>query len=597
MLSNDVIFHRPRDEHKEDHSSSDAIWMRNKAFIDENINQNSNKPLQISNAEKAVLERLAKRQGYSYLNQGQTPTNLPSTMSAYYKSEWYAIKKKQQENAHMDALDRANEQLINAIIPSYVTIAINAKSSNSIIPPIKTHDTLTRKVEREKEIQAAIEQEKKKLLIQEQNRSALEEKRRQEKIAIQRKQRQKEEEKKKKAAEEAEEQKRLNREASLQKQKEILEKRKEQVPISKHIDEQLERKVKEQYRPPKEPKPPVSKEEFEKAQREKAQRESDIRLAKQRAEKLHQDEIERKAEQLHRDEVERKAALDKKEKNIIQRRFIGTLTPELREAQRKSDLASQQLDHIFKKEADLYKTRTELPSIYIILLCFNESVMLPLTVGHYRAQFPSCEIIIYDNESSDNSVMIAKELGCHVISWSSNQINDEILKIKIRNHCWRHIEEGWIIMADMDEWIYITENELKQEEENGTSILSIEGMEMVGESQTLDFSDINLNEIKRYIPFIEESKNLCFFRTKISSMNFGPGSHKCMPIGTVVFSTPVYQLRHMCNIGLPFLLHKMKQRYERSALNRSKGMSIHYTADEKKITDKYNKLLSQSISL
>jgi hypothetical protein len=152
-------------------------------------------------------------------------------------------------------------------------------------------------------------------------------------------------------------------------------------------------------------------------------------------------------------------------------------------------------------------------------------------------------------------------------------------------------------MADMDEWIYITEEELKKEEDNGTTILSIEGMEMVGESQTIDLSDIYLSNIKQYIPFVEESKNLCFFRSKISSMNFGPGSHKCMPIGTVVFSTTFYQLRHMCNLGLPFLLNKMKQRYKRSALNRSKGWSIHYTTDEIKITEKYNKLLSESISL
>jgi len=603
-----MSFYRPRDKESSNESlhGSDHVLLPEKPTADVKKNQYplplTNRQMELTNAELMVLERLAKRKGYSYMKQEEAPTTLPSTVHAYYNSEWHAIKKKQQEQSQMAALSRANEKLTNTaipehLIPSYMNMVLNGKSST---PPPKPNDKLIQKIEKEKQLLLAIEQEKQYVAMQEQHRLAEEEKKRKEKIALQKKKHEAAQEIKRREAHALEEQKKRNKEAALQKQQLQIEKMKNGEPISKQIDEQLARRVKEQPQLPKKPAPVITAEELERIKREKGEREIVIRLAKQKAEeKYHKEEMERKATLERKDELERKQKKEEENEKKKNDAYLLALqsTPEMREAKRKSDLASLELDRIFKKEAELYETRTELPSIYIILLSFNESVLLPLTIAHYRARFPSCEFIIYDNESTDDSVTIAKELGCHVVSWSSNKINDEALKIKIRNHCWRHIKEGWIIMADMDEWIYITEEELREEEAQGTTILSIEGMEMVGESKTLDLSDIYLSHIARYIPFKDESKNLCFFRSKISSMNFGPGSHKCMPIGTVVFSTTFYQLRHMCNVGLPFLLHKMKQRYARSALNRAHGMSIHYTTDENKIKEKYNKLLLESITL
>jgi hypothetical protein len=68
-------------------------------------------------------------------------------------------------------------------------------------------------------------------------------------------------------------------------------------------------------------------------------------------------------------------------------------------------------------------------------------------------------------------------------------------------------------MADMDEFLCITEKELKDERDNGTTILNVKGLNMIGQSQTNDSNDLNdidLQEIVKYVEHPPESKKLCF---------------------------------------------------------------------------------------
>jgi hypothetical protein len=47
----------------------------------------------------------------------------------------------------------------------------------------------------------------------------------------------------------------------------------------------------------------------------------------------------------------------------------------------------------------------------VFLLCYNERAMLPHTVNHYKKHLPSCTITVYDNESTDGSAALARQLG------------------------------------------------------------------------------------------------------------------------------------------------------------------------------------------
>jgi len=231
--------------------------------------------------------------------------------------------------------------------------------------------------------------------------------------------------------------------------------------------------------------------------------------------------------------------------------------------------------------------------INIFLLCFNESALLPHTIKHYKKYLPSCKITIYDNESTDNSVEIAKELGCSVVQWNSNNISDENIRIRIRNNVWKECKSGWIIMADMDEFVCVTEQNLIEEMKSGTTILSIKGYEMIGESTSLDLKDIDLQQIKKYLDNPWESKKLCFLREAIVDMNYADGSHTCIPKGIVKYSSNIYMNKHMNCLGLNFYINKITLRYERSHKMREKGWSRHYTGDVEEIKRRYTENINK----
>lgn len=234
-------------------------------------------------------------------------------------------------------------------------------------------------------------------------------------------------------------------------------------------------------------------------------------------------------------------------------------------------------------------------NINIFALCFNEALIISHMVAHYRKYLPSCNITIYDNESTDNSVEIAKSLGCEVISFSTDGKTDNNKFLEIKNNCWKSIKSGWVIVIDMDEFLCVTEDELLNEKSNCTTILNVKGLQMIGESITEDLSDIDLQDIVKYVSNEYESKNLCFLRESINEINYSVGAHTCNPIGEIKYSSKYYYNRHMSFLGLPFLINRYKERFEKSKEQRKiYGYGIHYTDDINKITEEYNKSLLES---
>lgn len=232
----------------------------------------------------------------------------------------------------------------------------------------------------------------------------------------------------------------------------------------------------------------------------------------------------------------------------------------------------------------------------IFIVCYNEEIMLPKTIKHYRDRFPNARIIICDNYSTDQSISIATNLGCQIIKWETTLDNFEFKLTELKNNIWKSAS-GWIIICDMDEWLDITEEQLKQEEISGTTILTIRGYDIIGNSESPILDDIDLETLNKAVPNHYENKQLCFNTKFIKETNYLHGCHHSNPVGQVKMSQTVYILKHMDWLGLPYKINKMKVRYERTFRMRQYGMAVHYTDNIEEITRQFNERLQKSNSL
>lgn len=231
-----------------------------------------------------------------------------------------------------------------------------------------------------------------------------------------------------------------------------------------------------------------------------------------------------------------------------------------------------------------------MPPITIYLLCYNEEVLLPNTIKHYRTRFPNAKFVIVNNESTDDSVKIATEAGCEIYQWATGNISNIIKHTELKNNLWKTAETDWVIMADMDEWLEITEEQLDKESSNGVTIIRVKGIQIVADSKSLLLDDIDLHTLKNGYYDVWFDKSVCFKRSELTEMNFTRGAHKSTPLPATSrrHSKTVYYLKHMNFLGFPWYEQKMKARYARTDYNRNKlRCSGHYSNNMGVITKKF----------
>jgi len=229
--------------------------------------------------------------------------------------------------------------------------------------------------------------------------------------------------------------------------------------------------------------------------------------------------------------------------------------------------------------------------ITIYLLCYNEEILLPHTLDHYYKRFPKAKIIILDNMSTDLSVEIAKSRGCEVVTWDSKGEANIIIMSTLKDNVWKTATTDWVIVADMDEWAEITEEELAKEDAGGFTILHFRGVQIVGESKSLTLDDMNLHEIRTGYYETAFNKHICFKRSAITDINYTRGAHLSNEKGLVKYSKTVYKLKHMNFLGFLWYEAKMKARYDRSHYNRHAfRCSGHYSNNDAVILKNFSSI-------
>lgn len=235
--------------------------------------------------------------------------------------------------------------------------------------------------------------------------------------------------------------------------------------------------------------------------------------------------------------------------------------------------------------------------VTIYTLTYNEEVLIPFFISHYKKNFPNCKIIIYDNESTDRTVEIAKEMGCEIRTYlTGNKLSDTDY-LKIKNNVWKESSTDWVIVCDCDELISLNQNELINEENNKTNIIKPIGYSIMNHNE-----DFKVDELSMGFRDYGFDKCVLFNKKFIEEINYGPGCHQCNPLPkngeSIKFNTNEYKLLHYKYLSPTYTVNRHKMFGDRlSEENKQRGWGIHYTFSSESIIKFYDDKKNELIKL
>lgn len=217
--------------------------------------------------------------------------------------------------------------------------------------------------------------------------------------------------------------------------------------------------------------------------------------------------------------------------------------------------------------------------ITIYAIMFNEEVMLPHFIAHYRKRFTGAIIVLYDNESTDNSVQIAKDAGCQVITYDTGGKLDDMTYLKIKNNCWKDAVTNWVMICDIDELCDISDRDLFREEGYGSTVIQFHGYNMVNLQD-----DLHIETIETGVRAPSYDKLYLFDKSQIKEINYSPGCHGASPLGKIRLSKAIYLCKHYKYINLDYMIKRHKMFSERlSDENKKRGYAVHYSYPPERI--------------
>ena len=164
---------------------------------------------------------------------------------------------------------------------------------------------------------------------------------------------------------------------------------------------------------------------------------------------------------------------------------------------------------------------------------------------------------------------------------------DDKIQNDAREICWKNSTADWVIVCDMDEFLY-HENILELLDTTQATIVRSVAYQMLSIEEDLC---VNVKEGTRDTLY---DKCILFRPDKITQMNWGPGCHNCDPTGDRVYLNNTIKLLHFSLIGKD-RIKKRYAEYEKRLSDNQKahGWGNHYqiTTEEsnKRFDDYYGK--------
>ena len=219
----------------------------------------------------------------------------------------------------------------------------------------------------------------------------------------------------------------------------------------------------------------------------------------------------------------------------------------------------------------------------IYTITYNEKLVLPHFIKWYRSRFADCTIVVYDNESTDNTEQIAIENNCEMVTYSTDNKLSDSAYLKIKNNAWKQADTDWVMVVDCDEFVDVTENDLIQLESSKKTIVSAVGFNMCNVEGLTELADI-----KHGVRAEQYDKSILFNKKYINEINYEAGCHSCNPKGLVKYSEGLFNLYHMILINEQFLVDKYLRNASRmSDENKRNKWGHHYLQSEEIVRANY----------
>lgn len=232
--------------------------------------------------------------------------------------------------------------------------------------------------------------------------------------------------------------------------------------------------------------------------------------------------------------------------------------------------------------------------ITIYTIAWNEEFMLPYFIKHYRSRFTNCAIVVYDNESTDATADIAREHGCEVRTFKTNNTLSDRSYLEIKNNCWKDAKTDWVLIADVDEHLNIYDSDLRHEQAIGSTYIRAHGFNMVNLKDHL----LPPVDITHGVRAPSYDKIYCFNKTKIKEINYRYGCHKADIIGELIQSRTTYTCRHYKYLDLQYMIKRHGLFAKRMSVhNLQHGYGGHYLYTPKEITEEFTGARKKAVEI
>lgn len=227
------------------------------------------------------------------------------------------------------------------------------------------------------------------------------------------------------------------------------------------------------------------------------------------------------------------------------------------------------------------------------ILCYNEERMIRHTLNYYST---FCQkITVFDNNSLDNSIRILEKYypNVYVEFFNTRGEYREDVLIHIRNNCWKNSTADYVIVCDMDEFLYSDniQTSLELLKANNVIIPIVYGYNMVSAVFPNNYDIPITDQVKTGVRDRFFDKSIIFSPTLLKEINFGPGSHFCSPVLAIESRIDyhfAFKLLHYKYLSKEHLYQKHKSYNDRmSEINKQRGYGEEYMLGDKYIDDKF----------